>query len=85
MSLMPIFTAISEVASLVPKFDEKKKAKVDKETSKLRELEEDFQKAALEFSLNSFSDELLGLADAVKSQEKKVEDLWVIYAKELKG
>ena len=82
--LGPLFGAIKEIASLIPDFSERKKAEIEKETNEYYSLMNKFNKAALEFGVGSHSDELLGLADAVNLQAKKLADLYMIYAKEIK-
>ena len=79
------FGALKEIFIRLPKFDEKKKQLIEKETEKYLALESEFYKSALEFNHNSRSDELLGLADLVREQEKKLKELYKIYAKELSG
>lgn len=83
--LTEFFGAIKEIASLVPNFSEKRKKELDEETRILFDLGKKFNNAAVEFKPGSRSDELLGLADDVNSQEKALRDLYVIYAKELRG
>ena len=78
------FGAVSDIVSLLPQFDERKKKMIEKETRILIAMEESFNKAAVEFDISSRPDELLGLADAYKSQEKKLKNLIKLYASELK-
>lgn len=79
------FGAVKKIASLIPEFSERRKKEIAKETEKHLDLETKFNKMALEFKVGSRSDELLGLADAVNAQDKKIRNLYVIYAKELRG
>jgi hypothetical protein len=76
---------VTGVLSLIPTFEEKKKVLLEKETNKLLEIEKAFQDAAVSFDLNSYADELLGLADQLTSQSKKVKTLITIYSKELQA
>lgn len=82
--LSEFFGAVKEIASLIPNFSEKRKRELQKETDLYIELEKNFEDAAVQFDIGSRSDELLGLAAAVQSQNEKLKSLYIIYAKELK-
>lgn len=79
------FKAIGEIASLVPTFSERRKKELAKEIKNLSDLEKSFNDLAVSFQIGSSSRELLGMADAVNTQEKKLKDLIGLYAKELKS
>lgn len=79
------FGAIKTVFSKFAGPELRKKYKIEKEIDKYLELEASFNKAAVSFDNNSISNELLGLADEVTKQDKKIKSLWVLYAKEIKG
>lgn len=79
------FGAVKEIASLIPNFSEEKKEMLEDETRKLEALEKSFNDSAVSFKMGSRPDELLALAEAVRTQEKKLRELYVIYAKELRS
>lgn len=79
------FGAVKGIVSLIPKFDERKKKAIEKETEILATIEKKLNDAALEFTIGSRTDEILGLSDALKAQELKLKNLYIIYEKELRG
>ena len=81
--LSKFFGAIGDISNLIPNFSERRKKELAEETKKLAALENAFNHAAVSFGSGSRSDELLGLADTVNAQDKKLKNLIIIYAKEL--
>jgi len=79
------FGAISDITKLVPKFSERRKKEIQEETLKLKSLEYLFHRKAVEFSRESFSNEILGIAYELKKQSEYLKELYVIYAKEIKA
>lgn len=79
------FGALKTVFSKMASPELRKKYDIEKETDKLLELDSEFRKVAVGFNANSRSDELLGLADEVNKQEKKIKSMWVLYATEING
>ena len=78
------FEAVKEIAIKVPSFDEKRKKQIDEEIEKLEELEFLFENRSIAFESGHSADELLHISDSIRRQKKHIENLFIIYAKELK-
>ena len=85
MAAGELFKAVNTLASLVPQFDEEKKEDIEKQTNIYLKAEKRFLDAAVAFNTSGRSDELLGLVDIMKAEDKKLSKMIIIYADELKG
>lgn len=79
------FGAVREIFNFIPNFSERRRREIHEETRELLRLRTKFNRTALEFNQHSRSDELLGLADAVKNQEEKLRRMVITFAQELRG
>ena len=85
MAAGELFKAVNTIASKVPDFGEKKKEDIEKQTNIYLRAEKRFIDAAVAFNTGGRSDELLGLADIMKAEGKKLSKMIILYANELKG
>lgn len=83
--LTELFGAINTIASLVPEFSEEKKELLQKETEVYSKLERILNKIMLEFKIGSNTDEMFAISEELNYQAKKLKNLYVIYAQEIKG
>ena len=79
------FSALSDGFQLIPKFPERRKKEIQKEIKILAEKEKQFLDYAHAFEIGSDADVLMGLQNIFKVQEKKIKDLFILYAKELES
>jgi len=76
---------INSFIQALPKFNEKQKKKMEKETNKLIKLDKLYRDAEVAYGVGSISNELLGIVDAYNDQEEKLKMLYKTYEKELKS
>ena len=80
-----IFGAIRDIVKLVPTFSEEKKEEYDKQVKHLINLETHLENCIKALDSESRTNEVLYASDLVSRQQKKVEKLLLIYAKEIRG
>lgn len=78
-----LFWAIGVIASKASGPVLRVKKMIDEENEKLAQYRMEFRKAALEFSSDSFSDELIELGDRVRRQKALIESKIILFAQEI--
>jgi len=79
------FGAVREIALLVPQFDERKKSMIEKKHDSLELAEKALNDYAVSFGMGSSTDVLMGLADDVRTKRDSLQNLYVLYASEIRG